>query len=491
MAGIQATGVGEWVEVMVAADRIIALAISVTTLFHDEEHAVYADVMIDSNRETHAVRSNWMRQFLRRIYYEDTSKAARPADVSQAIDTLEAIGSGPAAPEHRLFPRVATVADRLYVDLADDSWDCIGVDPTGWRVVSSGPHFVRSSSTKPLPVPVQTTAREGLVRLRRLLNVSGEDFVLVVGWLLAAMRAGAPYPVLVLLGEHGSAKTSATEIIRSLVDPSVIVTRAPSRTERDLRVATGHSHVMAFDNLSSIPAWLSDGLSRVSTGSGYPTRRLRTDGEESVICAMLPIILNGIGANLVRGDLADRAIAVHLDPIPGDKRRTKEEVDGVFQTEAPIILGALLDGLAEGLRNLPGMRLSRLPRMADFATWVAACETAYWTGGHFMHAYDKMQSASTHTVIEASTVGRAILALMDQNGHWSGTMSDLRAALEEQASDLDRRSTDWPGSAESLTREINRLTPDLRACGVEVTRNQRTARRRTVTISRRGEGPAE
>ena len=41
----------------------------------------------------------------------------------------------------------------------------------------------------------------------------------------------------------------------------------------------------------------------------------------------------------------------------------------------PRILGALLDAAAQGLQALPHVRLQWSPRMADFALWVAACET--------------------------------------------------------------------------------------------------------------------
>jgi hypothetical protein len=40
-------------------------------------------------------------------------------------------------------------------------------------------------------------------------------------------------------------------------------------------IAATNSHVLAFDNLSRIPDWLSDALSRLATG-GYSTRELFT-----------------------------------------------------------------------------------------------------------------------------------------------------------------------------------------------------------------------
>ena len=57
-----------------------------------------------------------------------------------------------------------------------------------------------------LPVP---TRGGSLEQLRELVNLSSDDdYRLLVGWLLAALRPpGQPYPVLILHGEQGSAKS--------------------------------------------------------------------------------------------------------------------------------------------------------------------------------------------------------------------------------------------------------------------------------------------
>src|SRR5438876_9894164 len=54
-----------------------------------------------------------------------------------------------------------------------------------------------------------------------------------------------------------------------------------------------------------------------------------------------------------------------------------------FELARPHILGALLDAAAHGLHMLPGVRLERLPRMADFALWATACESAFRPAGVF------------------------------------------------------------------------------------------------------------
>jgi hypothetical protein len=82
--------------------------------------------------------------------------------------------------------------------------------------------------------------------------------VLVVAWLLGALRAGGPYPVLAIAGEQGSAKTVLSKLLRAVIDPSVAPVRALPRDERELFIAASNGHVLAFDNLSGLPPWLSD-----------------------------------------------------------------------------------------------------------------------------------------------------------------------------------------------------------------------------------------
>ena len=78
----------------------------------------------------------------------------------------------------------------------------------------------------PLPVPEQGGA---IGDLAAFLNLRSQtDFVLVVAWLLAALRCRGPYPVLGVSGEQGSAKTVLTKILRSLVDPNVAATAGTS-----------------------------------------------------------------------------------------------------------------------------------------------------------------------------------------------------------------------------------------------------------------------
>jgi hypothetical protein len=99
---------------------------------------------------------------------------------------------------------------------------------------------------------------------------------------------------LAIAGEQGSAKTVLSKLVRALIDPSVAPVRALPRDERELFIAASNGHVLAFDNLSGLPPWLSDTLCRLTSGGAFSTRRLFTDQDEILFVAARPIILNGI-----------------------------------------------------------------------------------------------------------------------------------------------------------------------------------------------------
>jgi hypothetical protein len=183
---------------------------------------------------------------------------------------------------------------------------------------------------------------------------------------------------LAISGEQGSAKTILSKMLKALVDPNVAPVRALPREERELMIAANNGYLLAFDNLSNLPAWLSDALCRLASGGSFAVRQLYTDDDEVLFQAARPLLLNGIEDVVSRADLADRGIFLTLAPIGEQRRRSEAELWREFDLARPRILGALLDAAVRGLQTLPDIRLTSLPRMADFALWATACGTALW-----------------------------------------------------------------------------------------------------------------
>ena len=462
-------------------DRLIALAAK-AELWHDKDGTGYVTVEVNGHRENHRVRSRAFRDWLGRSYLLNFRGAAYGQALQDALNTIEAMACFD-GDEREAHLRVAKHGEVIYLDLGDAEWRAVEITAEGWRVVSDPPvKFIRSRGMRPLPVP-QPGGSVG--DLRRFVNVANDsDFRLLVGWLVAAYRPRSPYPVLILNGEPGAAKSTAARALRALVDPNAAPIRSVPREERDLTAAARNGWVVAFDNVSGLPTWLADAICRLATGGGLGGRQLYTDHDEAVFEAQRPVILNGVPDLATRGDLADRAINSTLPQIPEDERKTEEEFWADFEAAKPRILGALLDAVSCALRRLPNVKLKRKPRMADFALWATAAEPGCgWPQGAFMDAYDCSRAAAVELTVEADAVAQAILNIVKFHD-WTGTASELLKAINMRVPYEVRRQRGWPPDPTRLSSRVRRFAPALRAMGLDVELDDRTPDRNRSRIIR-------
>jgi len=446
------------------ADILIDLAQTVA-LFHTPDGSGFADLDINGHRETWPIRAKGFRRWLARRFFEETGGAPSSEALQSALNVIEAKAHFD-APERQVHIRVGGLDGRLYLDLGDETWRAVEIEASGWRVIDNPPvRFRRASGMQPLAMPMPGGS---VATLRSFLNVQSDtDFVLVVAWALAVLRNRGPYPVIVLSGEQGSAKSTFSAILRALLDPNTAPLRALPREDRDLFIAASN-HVLAFDNVSGLPAWISDTLCRLATGGGFAVRQLYSDQDEVLFDAARPVILNGIEDIVTRPDLADRAVFLTLEPIPEDRRRPEQELWAAFEAERPRILGVLLDAVAKGLAMLTHTKLERLPRMADFALWATACETAPWPAGTFWSAYCGNRDEAVEGVIDADPIAAAVRAIIAARTDWTGTASDLLGALAEVAGERVAKSKTWPDSPRALAGRLRRAATFLREIGIDI-----------------------
>ena len=449
------------------ADVLIKLACARAKFWHSADSTAFVDICVENHRETWPLRSRNFKLWLARQYYENCRSAPNSDAVQSALNVLEAKARFD-GPERQVNVRIAAANGKIYIDLGTCDWSAVEIDADGWRIVAEPPvRFRRSKGMLPLPPPKP----DGDVKaLRPFLNVkTDEDFALVVAFLIATLRGSGPFIMLVLTGEHGTAKSTLTRIVRALCDPNGAPLRSLPREDRDLFISANNGYVLAYDNISSLPPWMSDLLARLATGGGFGTRELYTDSEESLFDAMRPIILNGIEDFVTRGDLADRAVTLMLTEIPDEYRRDEESFWNEFNRVSPMIFGGLLDAVACGLKMLPDVKLPRKPRMADFAKWVVACEGKLpWTAGTFMRAYEGNRAGAIQTMLESDNVIVALRAFLTDRANWEGTAGGLLQALNAVATEQTRKAKDWPKSPRRMSGALRRCAPGLRELGYSV-----------------------
>ena len=416
------------------------------------------------------VGSECYSRLLRCRYRKMHGVVSKSEWIRNALDMLAAIAveEGEEIP---VYVRLAHVAGKLYIDLADPERHIVEIDGTGYRMVPTAPvRFLRTDKMRPLPIP-QPGGK--LHDLQAFINVDPEDFPLLIGALLGFFLPDGTYPVTSIIGGDGRAKTCAAIIILMLVDPSIIKGCSPPENNEDLVLAVQQRFIYFVDNLSEIKPWLSDAFCRLATGGATERRTKYRDRDTSVFLAKRPVLITSIVDVIRAADLASRTIKFDLPSVCG-KRKGEAQLWRDFYAARPRILGALYTAISAALCKLPEMTDAQLPRLADWALWVQAAESA--TGlpdGSILSTYHDASAAATKELL-SSDVATKVMALAAAE-EWRGTGREL-AAKVALPSTLDR-------DVQAFVSELRTLQTALESQGVLVS-FRRTGGKKLISVKK-------
>jgi hypothetical protein len=447
------------------------------------DNRLYAKVPVGMRHEFFELKSPAFRDWLIDTYFQNHGVAPSPGVLGQVIAVLEARARFQET-TRSVFVRVALDESEpepaYYLDLADGSGRAIAIRDSGWTIIDSpAVEFRRPTGVLPFPSP----RTDGSIELLKpYVNLDERDFRLFVAWLTAAMRPVGPYPLLVLQGEQGSAKSTLARVARMLVDPHSVPLLGEPASSRDLMITAMNVWLLAFDNVRPIAPWLSDALCRLAFGGGHASRSLFTNDQLTYLYTQRPILLNGINDFATRGDLIDRSVIFYMQQIRLARRRTEAEFWRSFRGDYPAILGGLLDAMVGGLRQLPAVVLTKVPRMADFGHWGEAVGRGLgWPEDEFVKSYLRNRGAATVATIEDSLVASLMLSRI---GSWEGTFAQLHSLLTEAVGKKIAASSGWPKTASLFAREIHRVAPQLRTHGMSITVSRDKSRRYVRIVGR-------
>jgi hypothetical protein len=455
------------------ANQILQLADDIE-LFHTSDRTAFACVEVGEHKENHPVNSKSFRDYLAYQFYQEDGKSPSSQALQDAINSL----SGKAKFEGKtqdVHIRLASFNGKIYLDLCNDDWQIIEIDADGYQIIEASGAPVRFRRTKAMQALPTPTTNGDIGKLRDFLNVDDKNLTLILAWLINCFRPDYPFPILLISGEQGSAKSTASKVLRELVDPSIAPFRSSPRDERDLIIAATNAWICAFDNLSFVPNSLSDGFCRISTGGSLATRTLYSDDEETIFTAKRPIILNGICDVASRSDLLDRALLIKLEAIPKDRRKTERGFWADFEKDKNSIFSGLIQAVSFALKNIENTSLAELPRMADFALWATAAEQALGLEENaFMAAYTQNREDAHAIVLEDSPVFEAIQKICEKQGIFNGTIKEFLELIDSFADDKTRASKHYPKNARGLRSQLERINPNLRQLDINITFPKRT-----------------
>ena len=246
--------------------------------FHTADKVAYADIWIEGNRHTYAVRSKAYRLWMSGEYLNREGKGISSQILQDTLNTIEAISIFQGE-THQVHLRTAEHDGKIYLDLGTPDWKAVEIDATGWRIVLEPPiRFWRPESLLPLPYPVEGG---NLDELKEFINVDRSSWILLITFLLFCFCPNKTYPVLVISAHRGSGKTAAAEILKGLIDPGKAPLIKLQGDTHKLAVAAARRLLMVYDNVGHISADQSDDICRMATNFGYSTRTLHTTDEET------------------------------------------------------------------------------------------------------------------------------------------------------------------------------------------------------------------
>jgi hypothetical protein len=165
-------------------------------LFHTADSAGYVALMIHGYCENWFIRGTRFRTWFRQqYYYKGAGSPLSAGAIGSALDLLEARAQFD-APRQDVYVRTAEHDGCIYSDLADELWRAVKITPDGWEVIiipQPPVRFRRAAGMLLLPAPIRGGSIEALSSFLNLLDRN--DFVLVIAWLLTALRHGGPYPL--------------------------------------------------------------------------------------------------------------------------------------------------------------------------------------------------------------------------------------------------------------------------------------------------------
>lgn len=460
--------------------RIIKSVIS-----KSDSHKIISLIPINQHFESIDITSTKAIAWLKSSYYDEYGYIYANDTYKNALDLLYSVTIfNQDTLEENVFKRVAQIDDTIYYDLCNREWEAVRITKENIEIIKLGsqtPLFLRTRRNREQVKPIINPNVDAFKQLIDLLKIPIELQKLFKIHIISFFLEGYPMPIMAITGEQGSIKSTITQSVKRIIDPSGEkfednTNKMPEESD-DLNLAIFANYCSAFDNISSFSHEVSDDLCRAVTGQLYTKRELYTDIDEVLLAFKRKIILNGIAPNLENGDLLERTIIYQVEPITEDQRITLKEYEKEFNTILPFILGQCFITLQKALTLYPELEksLKKLPRMSDFSVWGEAISQALGNeSNEFLEIYRNTLTANYLDAAESHAIVEYIVSLINDNTKLpyrkklSEFYIDLKNFATNKGYDVNSQFTLFPRHHNKIRQHIKRVNPFIRNAGFDV-----------------------
>lgn len=308
---------------------------------------------------------------------------------------------------------VVKKGETIYVDSADDWF--IKINAKGAFVVNMVPEkFALLGTAVKMKVP--DFDNPNLKLITKYIKVNPAQLKLILTFVFNCFFTDTHYKMLLLLGAAGSGKTFVQRVLKTIVDPSVTMTRTEVG-KKDLIIAATNSHLIDCNNLSKLPVNTQNLLCCILTGGTAAGRTLYSNRGETAIHLHSPIIANGIADIISQDDLLERTMVIQLKKLADSNVSfvPESQLWREFERDLPKIMAGLFNALSRILREYETfVPPKELTRMADFNVLGLVAEKALgWPAGSFTEAYSANISASHDDLLENSPIAQALIRMKE------------------------------------------------------------------------------
>lgn len=293
-----------------------------------------------------------------------------------------------------------------------------------------------------------------------------------------------PKPILCIIGDEGSGKTTLANIVKKIIDPEDETLLKQNETislpkeDKDFKALVKTDYCLAFDNLNKISKDISDLLCRLSTGGKITHRALYTDVSQSSVNIRRAIILTARHIPSQESDFLDRVIMFRCERIDKTKIRTEEELARIGEL-IPQVRYECFEAISKALRIKDEVKnelrqKGLLLRLADFIVYAEAIARAYgYEPLYFARTLNEMTRVLKEEKIEDDEILQALFKYLDNintdfgYAKFVGSASELADVLKQYGVDI---------KANALSRKINDNKVILQEHGYKVRRARKDKR---------------
>lgn len=465
------------------------------------------------------IRSEAFQRRLKIDLFQRTGKAPSAAYLELMVDLIADRA------EHgvmrRIHKRVAQDGGDVVIDLGDESGQRLRVSGDDWQVEPGDERvlFRRADSYGLIEVPEHVDdARVAWQWLQPLLTrVPKQAHFNLVAWLVTSVLCEADFPIVLLIGPEGSAKSTLAQHLTKVFDPpqGLVPTVSPD-TPKDIVAGAQRRHVCVLDNAPGhLGKGVEDVLCQISTGAQIDVRAYYTNFDVASAELHNPLIVTAITHPFRQRDSRNRTIAVEIEALRDGFKRRADATDEIEHRMGQI-RGAVLYFLSAYLRRRDAILASeKIPhRMVD---WCVAGEAIIRElgvePGRFLAQVEGLQRTDAREYLEGDLAGATLIDVLHRwaskaqpadeippisqwSDGWAAVQSTsgevtivaqparLQKELAVQVRSNMTAKDNLPGTARAMTGTIQRLQGVLGRAGVQATPRRAAAGRYWEFISR-------